>query len=161
MNTLHARLWSGIRIGSLDDCWEWKRGCNNHGYGQLQGNDSKLVLAHRAVYEEYHGPIPVGMKVLHNCPDGDNPACCNPCHLWLGTQAENMADMAKKGRQWRPKGSLQWSAKLSEEQAVFAMARLLTGRETHQEIADTLAVTREAISSLWRGKSWGHLFTKG
>jgi hypothetical protein len=51
--------------------------------------------AHRVAWTLANGPIPAGMHVLHTC---DNPPCCNPGHLWLGTQADNMADMARKGR---------------------------------------------------------------
>jgi hypothetical protein len=59
-----------------------------------------MVLAHRFAWEIAKGPIPDGLGVLHNCPGGDNPACVNVAHLWLGTQAENMADMAAKGRHY-------------------------------------------------------------
>lgn len=60
--------------------------------------DGKLRLVHRLVYALTKGPIPDGMQVLHNCPGGDNPSCCCPEHLWLGTQQDNMRDMAAKGR---------------------------------------------------------------
>ena len=58
--------------------------------------------AHRAVWASVHGPIPKGMCVLHRC---DTPPCCNPAHLFLGTHADNMRDMAKKGRGARQKNT--------------------------------------------------------
>jgi hypothetical protein len=56
--------------------------------------------SHRAAWKLTHGPIPDGLQVLHRC---DNPPCCNPAHLFLGTQQDNIADMHKKGR-YRKKG---------------------------------------------------------
>lgn len=76
------------------DCINWTRAIDTRGYGHLKLN-GKTVRAHRHVWETSHGPIPNGLHVLHRC---DNRKCINLDHLFLGTHADNMADMRAKGR---------------------------------------------------------------
>jgi len=94
---------------SGDGCWEWqgqrasgertdRPGKRKMPYGMARIGISpnyKDVMAHRLAWEYAVGPIPEGMKVLHSC---DNPPCCRPDHLFLGTQSDNMKDAAGKGR---------------------------------------------------------------
>jgi hypothetical protein len=81
-------------------CWPWTAGCTPDGYGLVnlgRRPDGRQVndYAHRISYTFANGPIPKGLNVLHSC---DNPRCCNPAHLELGTQADNMHDAQRKGR---------------------------------------------------------------
>jgi hypothetical protein len=97
--SLDKRLKAGIAIYPVTGCHVWtgntwgkrnsKSGHENNRYGTIG------VGTHRLAWELANGPIPDGMQVLHKC---DNPRCCNPDHLFLGTQQVNMADMARKGR---------------------------------------------------------------
>lgn len=93
------RILRAIR-SSASGCWEWQKGKDRAGYGRLKvslGSRSnfKTSSVHRYAYELWVGRIPPGMNVLHEC---DNPSCCNPAHLFLGSQQDNMNDMHKKGR---------------------------------------------------------------
>ena len=97
-----------------------------------------------------NGDIPDGLYVCHNCPGGDNPLCCNPAHLFLGTQKDNMQDAAKKDRTTH--GSKNPMAKLTED----LVKELLIFAETHtqEETAIHFNVSRPNVSMILGGKSW-------
>ena len=78
-------------------CWLWMDCAHEFGYGLLKigGRKGPVVRAHRYAWELHNGPIPRGLFVCHRC---DNPPCCNPAHLFLGTNADNVRDMRRKGR---------------------------------------------------------------
>lgn len=75
-------------------CWLWMGGAYPSGYGRMTSG-GKNRRAHRGVWELVNGPIPEGLAVCHKC---DTPLCVNPDHLFLGSQAANVRDMAAKGR---------------------------------------------------------------
>lgn len=77
------------------ECLVWTGHCHRNGHGQ-SWYCGKPIGTHRLAWEIFNGPIPTGLQVLHSC---DNPPCWNIKHLFLGTQADNMADMVAKGRQ--------------------------------------------------------------
>lgn len=88
------RFWSKVNIST--SCWNWIGCLNNKGYGEFRVWKTWSEYAHRFSWALHFGPIPNGLKVLHRC---DNPRCVRPDHLFLGTQADNVADMLAKGRE--------------------------------------------------------------
>lgn len=122
-------------------CWPWLGAGKGNGYGHTSRGP-----AHRVSYELFVGPVPNGMDVCHKC---DNRACVNPDHLFLGTRAENMADMKAKGR-----GAGGCRKHLRESQVQEIRRRLSVGIP-QAEIARTMNVNRGTVSAIKQGKSYG------
>lgn len=147
------RLWP--RLTPKGECWEWMGSRNEHGYGGLRV-DKVLVKAHRLAWELTFGPIPAGLDVLHHC---DNPPCCNPVHLFLGTALDNSQDMVKKGRHacasgtgHLPHGTDHWAAKLTP--ADVADIRRAVGTVTISELARRYGVARATVRAVRDGQTW-------
>jgi len=144
-------------VSNADSCWVWAGRLDRKGYGVFDVN-GRPRIAHRIAYELAHGPLPTvsgyhGCVVMHKC---DNPVCVNPSHLTAGSQADNMADKARKGRcpnNGRP-GSSNPNAKLNDE-AVRAI-RLARGSVRQASLAKQFNVARSPIARIHLGTSWSH-----
>ena len=131
-------------------CWIWMGATQVRGYGEIISNNRKY-LAHRASYEAFIGEIPKGMYVCHAC---DNVYCVNPAHLFLGTQKQNLEDMARKGRSTI--GERNPMAKLKEEDVQKIKAEIDYGL-SNSDIAINYSVSRQTINNIRNGKAWNHV----
>jgi len=150
--SLADAFWLHVTSGNPNDCWEWQGGKNPKGYGQLYYRRAQHK-AHRLSWELHNGPIPGGMDVCHKC---DNPPCCNPNHLFLGTRAENTLDMYAKGRNRQINGEKCHKAKLTESD-IPEIRRLHSEGMSQTALAKQYGVSQHSISSIVRGKSWKHV----
>lgn len=101
-----------------------------------------MQRAHRLAWSFANGPIPDGMCVCHRC---DNPPCCNPAHLFLGTEADNRADKMAKGRARGP-----GPRKLTDQATIAA---IVSDRRAHRSIAGDYGVSQTLISKIKRRHS--------
>ena len=150
--SLEERFWEKVEVRGEDECWLWKASFQK-GYGQIGVKGQSFPeKAHRVSWIIHFGGIPKSMSVLHDC---DTPACVNPKHLSLGTQADNLKDMTWKGRRRHGGafGERNKSSKLSEER-VRKIRHLVSQGEKHYRIAKQFGVSRPAISAIIRGETW-------
>lgn len=147
--TQAERFWSKVDVRGDDDCWAWQASHDKNGYGKFRVGLRGSVRAQRVAWGLTYGPIPSGLLVCHHC---DNPECCNPNHLFLGTNADNAADMVAKGRSAR--GAQNPSSKLTEEKVLKIRALYAKGSQTQQEIATKFGVSQTQISSIVGRRSW-------
>lgn len=130
-------------------CQIWLGELNDTGYGLIRIS-GKIKMAHRISWTESMGPIPEGMKVLHRC---DVRCCIRPDHLFIGTQADNVQDMLKKGRGALAAGEFNGRAKLSEVQAL----QILQSSLGCAELARQFGISASMASAIKLGKNWRHL----
>ena len=148
--TIADNFWDHVDIKAPGECWPWQRACRGGGYGECW-RDYKHIAAHRLAYELTTGPIPDGLCCLHHC---DNPPCCNPKHLWLGTMRDNAQDRARKNRSRQVHGSRNHMALLTWEEVRAIRARYTTGNVTQQELAKEYGVSRPSISNVVNRRTW-------
>lgn len=164
-----ARFWSKVdQSGGPDACWLWTGAKRDFGYGRVKIN-RRFRRAHRVAWLASFGAIPAGLCVCHAC---DNPPCCNPAHLFLGTQAENLADMVAKGRHnpstgdrhgsparpgCRMRGEANGRAKLTDAKVACIRARYAAGGVSQCSLAREYGVSHPAINNIVQRKSWVHI----
>lgn len=144
------------RLEPAGECHVWTGARTKTGYGQLDVAGVKWY-AHRLAWTLVYGPIPDGMHVCHHC---DTPPCCRVDHLFLGTDADNLADMRRKGRQInaQPQGTRHGRAKLTDDQVREIRARYCSAaRPTQAALALSYGVSQRTIAFIIKNKHWRHL----
>lgn len=148
----HVKLPSG--------CWGWNRYIHPDGYGLLccyMRKSSYTLRAHRVSYELFKGAVPKDKHVLHQC---DNRYCCNPNHLYLGTDKDNALDIIQRGHNpgWIQKGDRVWAKLVSENKRKFSdediikMKKLIKKGWSQKQIANKYGVNPSNVSRALNGK---------
>jgi hypothetical protein len=128
----------------MSGCWLWLRGISSTtGYGAMQYH-GRVTTAHRAAYEEFVGPIPAGMLVMHRC---DNRLCVNPAHLEVGTDKTNAEDKVRKGRQSRA------MAKLTKEAVLEIREQYAKGAQ-QAWLAKQYGIAQTTVSGIVNRRRW-------
>lgn len=149
IDELHKKFWERVATREGKACWEWKGSTHDFGYGLVRFwiNGKQERYAHRLSWYLHFGSLGDAF-VLHEC---DNPTCCRPNHLFLGSHVENMADMRAKGR--HPAGQRHPMAKLSTSQIEECRDRFQSG-ETLLSISRELGVSSATLHRAIYGKGW-------
>jgi hypothetical protein len=148
-----ADFWLKVDIRQPDECWPWTACTNKLGYGLFRFGGRKQHLSHRLALRFSGVDLPDDKCACHKC---DNPSCCNPFHLFVGMNADNVADRHQKGRTKIPPrslGSRHGQSKLTEEQVIEIRAR----PESSRILAKLYGVAPSNIRMIRQGLAWRHI----
>jgi len=172
-----CNFWSKVDRRTENECWPWLAATDDDGYGRFSNWSVGVNKSHRSnrlAWKLSNGEIQDDVLVCHTC---DNPPCCNPGHLFLGTPKENSEDMVKKSRQSKVgnrgnvkgdlhgsktkpecvlKGETHGQSKLTEWEVRFSRYWHSVGFK-YAEIAKVMGVHDTVISKIVRRKAWAHV----
>ncbi len=152
------RFWSKVDIRSSNDCWSWKAGRFDFGYGQFWF-EGKTMKAHRMAWILTHGKIPDNKLVLHKC---DNPPCVNPKHLWVGTYRDNTRDMIIKGRDnyighIGLRGESSPFSRMKEDQVKLLRKMYKNKEGSTYKLAELFNISKSTAWEIVANKNWVHI----
>lgn len=150
------RFWNRVDVRGPNECWVWLGSvCGSKSiYGNVAYH-GRLQKSHRVAYELMHGLIPKGMCACHHC---DNRLCCNPSHIFIGTQKDNVRDMMQKGRDGHGvlRGEESPVSKYTSRQAMQVKRLRLKG-VSQKQIAVRTGVSKTAVGAICQGRVWRHV----
>lgn len=149
------RFWQSIDERGEDECWPWLKSTNQDGYGRIKFRRRPFTST-RVSYFLYHGIELIGLA-CHTC---DNPACCNPLHLFDGTHQQNALDRERKGRGRPTCGTNSNLAKINDEIA-YDIQLEIVAKTPDIVIAEKHAVSKETIANIRKGYQWIHVQAPG
>lgn len=148
--TATTRFWERIVKAGPDKCWEWTGDRDKFGYGHVSWV-GKPMLAHRVALSLTDGQWANSLSVCHSC---DNPSCCNPAHLWRGTQRDNSLDMVRKGRIGpRQRGEDKPNTRLTEAMVIAIRNSSLPG----SKLAAMYGIGKTTVLTIKRRETWRHV----
>ncbi len=160
---LSSDFWKRVNRGAQNECWEWMGGRASRKAHMMQygvvWNNGKRWKTHRFAFVDTNGPIAsIKTLVCHTC---DNPPCCNPSHLFLGTHQDNALDCRDKGRLHIENGTARYNATLDDEKVRFIRENYsFRGRDggmTAKQLSEKFGVGRSMISSITNNHRWKHV----
>lgn len=155
---LTPKFWAKVEATGEDTCWVWHGALKNkYGHGVIGAGggraDGRLIAAHRLSYLINKGCIADGLHVLHKC---DNPNCCNPKHLYLGTHQNNMQDARERGQLGKGRNSGEANGsncRLTEAQALA----IKHDKRRAKLVAVDFGISAKHVYAIWGGHKWAHL----
>jgi hypothetical protein len=142
---MEERFWE--KVCKTRGCWLWTACTDGKGYGSFTPRTNHKMTAHRMSWVLTHGSIGKGYSVLHRC---DNPLCVRPNHLFLGTQADNIADMVEKKRQAIGESC---NSRLTATQ----VRKIRNSNEPAEVIGKRFGIHKRHVFRIRSGERWGHL----
>jgi len=147
------RFWARVTVKTIDECWPFDRGYGQSGYGKITLSDGSY-WTHRLAFTLTNGQPKA--NVCHSC---DNPICCNPKHLFDGTQKENIEDCIKKNRQAKPeqkarKGTKNGRAKINWLYVWVIRDLWSTGEYSRTTLCEIFDIPRYTLNQVIRHETW-------
>ena len=138
------RFWSKVDRSNTNGCWPWTSSKDKDGYGVFRYNARK-IMAHRIAYLFTYGYLPTNARICHTC---DNPGCCNPNHLFFGSDSDNIIDCIVKNKHS--------NCKLKADQIMPIKNAILNGA-TVKDVALCYNVSQTTIYYILNGTTWWYI----
>lgn len=148
LSEISERFWNGVSVGEPESCWMWNRHRDPRGYGRIN-IFHHVWLAHRISFLLNNGHLEESMHICHHC---DNPPCCNPAHLFEGTDLDNQRDACLKGR--HIKGEDMSNSKLSVDLVKEIRGRYVRRKFGRGKLAAAYGVSSTCVQKILERKMW-------